>query len=169
MDLNNTKLATDWVNYAKASLDSQIQHTGEATNKVLNAVQTISSQLDNKQDLGALLSLKSGESSTDEILHVLQDVLDHLNTQNELAQLIAPLFSTLQFEDRTRQKLESILGMLSIWAEVRNDVDITDEVLSSRLMQHVVSMEQQVILAKYFPDFIQEEVEADAADCIDLF
>ena len=150
MDQNNTELASDWVNFAKASLDSRIQHTGQATEKVLVAVQAISSQLDDKQDLGALLSLKSGQSSTAEILHVLRDVLDHLDTQNNLAQLIAPLFSALQFEDRTRQKLEGILGILSIWAEVRNE-DITDEVLSSRLMQHVVSLEQQAIPSEIFP------------------
>lgn len=167
MDHNNTQLTSDWVNYAKASLNSRIQHTGQATETVLNAVQAISSQLDNKSDFGALLSLKSGQSSTAEILYVLRDVLDHLDVQDNLAQLIAPLFSALQFEDRTRQKLENILGMLSIWAEVRNDNEITDEVLSSRLMQHVVSMEQQAILAKYFPDYIQEEVETD--DEIDLF
>jgi hypothetical protein len=168
MDQNNTELAFDWVNFAKASLGSRIQHTGQATEQVLVAVQAISSQLDDKKDLGALLSLKSGESSTADILHVLRDVLDHLDTQNNLAQLIAPLFSALQFEDRTRQKLESILGILSIWAEVRNE-DITDEVLSSRLMQHVVSLEQQAILAKYFPDYIQEEVENDDSDGVDLF
>lgn len=165
MDQNNTELASDWVNYAKASLDSRIQHTGEATEKVLSAVQAISSQLDDKRDLGALMSLKSDQVSTAEILHVLRDVLDHLDTHDDLAQLIAPLFSTLQFEDRTRQKLESILGMLSIWSKVRND-EITDEILSSRLMQYVVSMEQQAILAKYFPDYIQEEEEEDG---IDLF
>lgn len=168
MDQNNTGLASDWVNYAKASLDSRIQHTGQATEKVLAAVQAISSQLDDTQDLGALLSLKSDQTSAAEILHVLQDVLDHLDTQNELAQLIAPLFSALQFEDRTRQKLESILGILSIWAEVRNDDNITDEVLSSRLMQHVISLEQQAVLAKYFPDYIQEEADDDSDD-IDLF
>jgi tRNA splicing ligase len=165
MDQHNTELTSDWLNYAKASLDSRIQHTGEATEKVLAAVQAISLQLDDKKDLGALMSLKSGQTSTAEILHLLRDVLDHLDAQDELAQLIAPLFSTLQFEDRTRQKLESILGILSIWAEVRNE-DITDQDLSSRLMQHVVSMEQQAILAKYFPDYIQEE---EIEDDIDLF
>lgn len=167
MDHNNTQLASDWVNYAKASLDSRIQHTGQATEAVLNAVQAISSQLDYKKDFGALLSLKSGQSSADEILYVLRDVLDHLDVQDKLAQLIAPLFSALQFEDRTRQKLESIIGILPIWTEVRNDNEITNEVLSSRLMQQVVSMEQQVILAKYFPDYIKEE--GDAGDDIDLF
>jgi len=169
MDQNNTELATDWVNYAKASLDSRIQHTGEATEKVLSAVQVISSQLDDKRGLGALISLKSDQVSTAKILHVLRDVLDHLDTQDALAQLIAPLFSALQFEDRTRQKLESILGMLLIWAEVRNDDEITDEVLSSRLIQHVVSMEQQAILAKYFPEYILEEEGEDDDDGIDLF
>lgn len=167
MDQSNTELATDWVNYAKASLDSRIKHAGQATEKVLIAVQAISSQLNDKQDLAALSSLKSDQASTAEILHLLRDVLDHLDTQNELAQLIAPLFSTLQFEDRSRQKLESILGILSIWAEVRNDDSVTDEVLSSRLMQHVVSLEQQAILAKYFPDHIQVEAEDD--DGIDFF
>ena len=165
MEQHNTEITSDWLNYAKASLDSRIQHTGEATEKVLAAVQAISLQLDDKKDLGALMSLKSGQTSTAEILHLLRDVLDHLDAQDELAQLIAPLFSTLQFEDRTRQKLESILGILSIWAEVRNE-DITDQDLSSRLMQHVVSMEQQAILAKYFPDYIQEE---ELEDDIDLF
>ena len=82
-----------------------------------------------------------------------------------LLNLLHLFFSTLQFEDRTRQKLESILGILSIWAEVRNE-DITDQDLSSRLMQHVVSMEQQAILAKYFPDYIQEE---EPEEDIDLF
>ena len=165
MEQHNTEITSDWLNYAKASLDSRIQHTGEATEKVLAAVQAISLQLDDKKDLGALMSLKSGQTSTAEILHLLRDVLDHLDAQDELAQLIAPLFSTLQFEDRTRQKLESILGILSIWAEVRNE-DITDQDLSSRLMQHVVSMEQQAILAKYFPDYIQEE---EPEEDIDLF
>ena len=165
MDQHHTELISDWLSYAKASLDSRIQQTGEATEKVLAAVQAISLQLDDKKDLGALMSLKSGQTSTAEILHLLRDVLDHLDAQDELAQLIAPLFSTLQFEDRTRQKLESILGILSIWAEVRNE-DITDQDLSSRLMQHVVSMEQQAILAKYFPDYIQEE---EPEDDIDLF
>jgi tRNA splicing ligase len=165
MDQHNTELTSDWLNYAKASLDSRIQHTGEATEKVLAAVQAISLQLDDKKDLSALMSLKSDQASTAEILHLLRDVLDHLDAQDELAQLIAPLFSALQFEDRTRQKLESILGILSIWAEVRNE-DITDQDLSSRLMQHVVSLEQQAILAKYFPDYIQEE---EPEDDIDLF
>jgi len=165
MDQHNTELTSDWLNYAKASLDSRIQHTGEATEKVLAAVQVISLQLDDKKDLSALMSLKSDQASAAEILHLLRDVLDHLDTQDELAQLIAPLFSALQFEDRTRQKLESILGILSIWAEVRNE-DIIDQDLSSRLMQHVVSMEQQAILAKYFPDYIQEE---EIEDDIDLF
>ena len=168
MDQHNNELAFDWLNYAKASLDSRIKHTGQATEKVLFAVQAISSQLNNKQDLDALISLKSDQTSTAEILHLLRDVLDHLDTQDELAQLIAPLFSALQFEDRTRQKLESILGILFIWAEVRNEENITDQDLSSRLMQHVVSLEQQAILAKYFPNYIQAE-EDDDSDGIDLF
>jgi len=168
MDQRNTELALDWLNYAQASLDSRIQHAGQATEKVLVAVQAISSQLNDKQDLGALISLRSDQASTAEILHLLRDVLDHLDTQNDLAQLISPLFSTLQFEDRTRQKLESILGILSIWAEVRNE-DITDKVLSARLMQHVVSLEQQAILAKYFPDYVQAEADDDDDDGIDFF
>ena len=92
MDQHHTELISDWLSYAKASLDSRIQQTGEATEKVLAAVQAISLQLDDKKDLGALMSLKSGQTSTAEILHLLRDVLDHLDAQDELAQLIAPLF-----------------------------------------------------------------------------
>jgi hypothetical protein len=167
MDQLNDKLAIDWLNFAKASLGSRIEHTAQETTKVLTAVQAISSELSDKKDLDALINLKTDQASTSEILDLLQDVLNHLDTQDDLAQLIAPLFSALQFEDRSRQKLESILGILTLWAEVRNS-DISDENLASRLMQQVVSMEQQVILAKYFPDFIQEEA-VDDSDGIDLF
>jgi len=44
-----------------------------------------------------------------------------------------------------------------VWVDVRNDNAISDEALAARLMQHVVSMEQQMIIAKYFPDYVHEE------------
>lgn len=157
-----TELSSDWLNFARASLGTRIRDTEHATTKVLTAVQAIAVQLDNKQELTALLTIKSDDAMPSEIMPLLQDILKHLDSQDELSQLIAPLYMALQFEDRTRQKLEGLLDIMSVWAEVRNDGDISDEVLAARLKQHVVSMEQQVILAKYFPAFIQiEEVNEE--------
>ncbi len=152
-----TELSTDWLNFARASLGTRIRDTEHATTKVLSAVQAIASQLDNKQELTALLTIKSDDAVPSEILPLLQDILKHLDSQDELSQLIAPLYMALQFEDRTRQKLEGLQEIMTVWTEVRNDDAISDEALAGRLKQHVVSMEQQTILAKYFPDFIQVE------------
>lgn len=152
-----TDLSADWLNFARASLATRIRDTEHATTKVLSAVQAIATQLDNKQELTALLTIKSDSAVPSEILPLLQDILKHLDSQDELSQLIAPLYMALQFEDRTRQKLEGLLDMMIVWADVRNDDVITDEELAARLMRHVVSMEQQVILAKYFPDYIKGE------------
>ncbi len=153
----SNELPADWLNFANASLATRIRDTGQATTKVLNAVQAIATQLDNKQELTALLTIKSEIAAPSEVLHLLQDILKHLDSQDELSQLIAPLYMALQFEDRTRQKLEGLLEMMAVWADVRNDSVITDEDLAARLMQHVVSMEQQTIIAKYFPDYVHEE------------
>ncbi len=152
-----TELSADWLNFARASLATRIRDTEYATKKVLNAVQAIATQLDNKQELSALLTIKSDDAVSSEIMPLLQDILKHLDSQDELSQLIAPLYMALQFEDRTRQKLEGLLEMMAVWAEVRNDASISDEQLAARLKQHIVSMEQQAILAKYFPDHIQLE------------
>ncbi len=151
------ELSADWLNFAKASLATRIQDTEQSTAKVLNAVQAIAAQLDNKQELAALLTISSDRTVPSEVLPLLQDILKHLDSQDELSQLIAPLYMALQFEDRTRQKLEGLLAIMAVWVEVRNDDVINDEALAARLMQHVVSMEQQAILAKYFPDCIQVE------------
>ena len=153
----SNELSTEWLNFANASLATRIRDTGQATEKVLSAVQAIAAQLDNKQELSALLSIKSEMAAPSEVLHLLQDILKHLGSQDELSQLIAPLYMALQFEDRTRQKLEGLLEIMAVWADVRNDDSITDEELATRLMQPVVSMEQQTILAKYFPDYVREE------------
>ncbi len=166
MGSNQNELTVDWLSFVEASLNSRIEHTAEMTGKVLQSVLEISSELSDKQELKALNSLNNQESNSEDVLSVLHELMEHLDVQGELAKLIAPLFSTLQFEDRTRQKLESILAMLSIWLEARNQ-PISDQALSSRLMEHVVCMEQQAILAKYFPDFIQAE-ESGGND-IDLF
>ena len=151
------ELSADWLNFAKASLATRIQDTEQSTAKVLNAVQAIAAQLDNKQELAALLTISSDRTVPSEVLPLLQDILKHLDSQGELSRLIAPLYMALQFEDRTRQKLEGLLAIMAVWAEVRNDEAISDEALAAMLMQHVVSMEQQAILAKYFPDSIQAE------------
>ncbi len=151
------ELATDWLNFAGASLGTRIRDTEIATKKVLNAVQAIATQLDNKQELSALLSIKSDEAMPSEILPLLQGVLKQLDSRDELSQLIAPLYMALQFEDRTRQKLEGLLEIMAVWADVRNDETISDEALAGRLKQHIVSMEQQAILARHFPAYIQVE------------
>ena len=157
-----TELSTDWLNFAKASLATRIRDTESATTKVVSAVQAIAAQLDNKQELAALLNVKSEIAAPSEVLHLLQGILKHLDSRDELSQLIAPLYMALQFEDRTRQKLEGLLEMMVVWADVRNDSVISDEDLAARLMQHVVSMEQQTIIAKYFPDYVhQEEVNEE--------
>lgn len=153
----NNELSTEWLNFASASLATRIHDTGQATGKVLNAVQAIAAQLENKQELTALLTIKSELVEPSEVLHLLRDVLKHLDTHDELSQLIAPLYMALQFEDRTRQKLEGLLEMMVVWADVRNDKVIADEDLAARLMQHVVSMEQQTIISKYFPNYVHEE------------
>lgn len=152
-----TELSTDWLNFARASLGTRIRDTEIATKKVLNAVQAIATQLDNKQELSALLSIKSDEAMPSEILPLLQGVLKQLDSRDELSQLIAPLYMALQFEDRTRQKLEGLLEIMAVWADVRNDDEISDEALAGRLKQHIVSMEQQAILARHFPAHIQVE------------
>jgi len=157
-----TELSTDWLNFARASLATRICDTEHATTKVLSAVQAIAAQLDNKQELATLLTLKSDHAVPSEILPLLQDILKHLDSQDELSQLIAPLYMTLQFEDRTRQKLEGMLEIMAVWADVRSDDAIGDEALAARLMKHVISMEQQTILAKYFPEHVQlEEVKEE--------
>jgi len=152
-----SELSSDWLNFARASLGTRIRDTEIATTKVLNAVQAIATQLDNKQELSALLSIKSDDAVPSEILPLLQGILKHLDSRDELSQLIAPLYMALQFEDRTRQKLEGLLEIMTVWTDVRNDDAISDEALAGRLKQHVVSMEQQAILARYFPDHIQVE------------
>jgi len=159
----STELASDWVNYANASLTTRIRDAEKSTIQVLIAIQSIAIQLNEKQELGALLSLQAEQSTPSQILLLLQEVLDHLGSHDALAQLIAPLFMALQFEDRTRQKLEGILNILSVWAEVRTTEAISEVELSARLMQHIVTMEQQKILADYFPN--QIKVEDDNNGC----
>jgi len=156
------ELSADWLNFARASLATRIRDTEHATTKVLSAVQAIAAQLDNKQELTALLTIEIDDAVSSEILPLLQNILKHLDSHDELSQLIAPLYMALQFEDRTRQKLEGMLEMMAVWADVRSDDVITDEDLSGQLMQHVVSMEQRTILANYFPDHVQlEEVNEE--------
>lgn len=151
------ELSADWLAFSRASLATRIRDTEHATKKVVSAVQAIAIQLDNRQELSELLDIKSDDAMPSEILPLLQDILKHLDTQDELSQLIAPLYMALQFEDRTRQKLEGLLDIMAVWADVRNDDTVTDEELAARLMQYVVSMEQQAILAKYFPEHVQVE------------
>ncbi len=162
----STELSTEWLNYARASLGARIEDTEHITAKVLTAVQAIATQLDEKQELQALLNFKSNEAVPSEILPLLQNLLKHLDSQDTLSQLIAPLYTSLQFEDRTRQKLEGLLEIMSIWAKVRNTESMSDKDLATAVMEPIVSLEQQEILAKYFPDYIQIE-EAD--DEIELF
>ena len=152
-----TELSSGWLDFANASLATRIRDTEQATTKVLNAVQAIATQLEDKQELTALLTIKSDEAVPAEVLPLLRDVLAHLDSHDELSQLIAPLYMALQFEDRTRQKLEGLLAIMSVWADARNNDAITDDELAASLMEHVVSMEQQAILAKYFPDAVQVE------------
>lgn len=156
-----TELSTDWLNFAKASLATRMQDAEEVTVKVLKAVHGISSQLEDKQAFKSLLAIKSEVARPSDVLPLLQDVIKHLDSQDKLSQLIVPLYTVLQFEDRTRQKMEGLLGVMTIWSEVRNDNSITDKELAAALMEHVVSMEQQTVLAKYFPDHIQIEAVND--------
>ncbi len=51
--------------------------------------------------------------------------------------------------------------MMTVWSQVREDDAVSDEDIASQLMQHVVAMEQQAILARYFPDYIQVEEVSD--------
>lgn len=161
-----TELSTDWLNFVKASLGTRIQDAEEVTKKVLTAVQGLAMQLDDKEAFESLLAIKSEVAMPSEVLPMLQDVLEHLDSQDQLSQLIAPLYTVLQFEDRTRQKMEGLIGTMNMWAEVRSDDSISEEDMASGLMQHVVSMDQQAILAKYFPDHIQVE---EVSDEVELF
>ena len=156
-----TELSTEWLDFAEASLATRMQDAEEVTAKVLTAVQGIASQLEDKQTFESLLAIKSEVAMPSDVLPLLQDVIKHLDSQDKLSQLIVPLYTVLQFEDRTRQKMEGLLGVMTIWSEVRNDNSITNEELAAALMEHVVSMEQQIVLAKYFPDHIQVEAVND--------
>lgn len=166
------ELANDWVSYAKASLQTRIDYTSDTTARVLTSIQEISSQLEDKSGLEALLNLKADDSTSTEVLAALKEVLDKIDTHDTLAQLIYPLFTTLQFEDRTRQKLESIMGMLDTWVEMITENNITEEVLANRLEAHVISAEQQEILARHLPDHIgpyKEPQGNSAIDDVNLF
>jgi len=175
MQETKTELYHDWLTFAKASIQTRIDHTSESTATVLKSIQDILQELDNKEGTEVLLELKVNESTSSEIIPLLKDVLEHLDSNDALTQLIFPLFSVLQFEDRTRQKLESILGMLTTWTEV-SEQSITKEDLAQRLMKDVISMEQQDILHQYFPEYIQSSAEEaknakalDDDDFLDLF
>lgn len=161
MAIITTELAQDWTRFAEASLATRISDTQQVTAKVLNAVHAIATQLEDKTELESLLAVEGEAAVPSEILPLLHDVLKHLNSQDELSQLIAPLYTALQFEDRTRQKLEGLVAMMTVWSQVREDDAVSDEDIASQLMQHVVAMEQQAILARYFPDYIQVEEVSD--------
>ena len=160
------ELSTEWLNFVKASLVSRIRDAETVTQKVLGAVQTLAHQLENKDAFDSLLALKSEVALPSDVLPMLQNVLKHLGQHDELSQLIAPLYTVLQFEDRTRQKMEGLIGVMDMWAQVRNDDSISDEAIATGLMTHVVSMDQQEILAKHFPDYITVE---EVSDELELF
>jgi len=155
------ELASDWLSFSKESLNSRIQDTEQVTEKVLNAVQTIATHLDHKQELDELLSVKSDGVTPEKIIPMLHDVLKNLDSHDSLSQFIVPLYTALQFEDRSRQKLNGLLDILSVWATVRNDESITNEDIAEKLMTHTVTREQKIILSKYFPNTIQVEDEND--------
>ena len=156
-----TELSKEWLNFATASLATRMQDAAEVTGKVLTAVQSLALQLEDKQAFESLLAIENEVAMPSDVLPMLRDVIKHLDSQDKLSQLIMPLYTVLQFEDRTRQKMEGLLGVMTIWSEVRNDNDISDKELADALMEHVVSMEQQTVLARYFPDHIQVEEESD--------
>lgn len=161
-----TTLSKDWVNFARASLATRITDTEKSTQRVLIAIQRIAEQLDNKPQLEDLLHIENRQAIPATVLPILKDVLKTLDADDELKQLIGPLYTALQFEDRTRQKLEGLLEIMTVWSETRLDDAISDEVLASKLMEPVVSPEQQAILATYFPDYIQVE---DSSDELEFF
>lgn len=168
----NIELAKDWVNYAQASLQSRIDYTAESTAKVLASIQEISAELEDKTAIQPLIDLKADESTSREVLTTLKDVLAQLDVHDSLAQLIYPLFSALQFEDRTRQKLESIMGILTTWSQLIAEEPISNGELAKRLMTHVVAAEQQEILSRHFPEHIRPYEEASTnnkEEEIDLF
>jgi len=161
-------LDTDYVAFARASLATRIEAAAESIGSVLEAVQEIALQFNDSEELRTLKELQKSDATPSKILNLLRDVLKHLDSKDALAQLIAPLFSTLQFEDRSRQKLETIGNILQVWSETRHDDSLDDEALANLLKVQVISMEQQEILAKYFPDYIVAE-EKDDEDDISFF
>jgi len=157
-------LDTDYVAFARNSLATRIDAAAESIGSVLQAVQEIALQFDDSEELLALKELQQSDATPTKILDLLRDVLKHLDSKDALAQLIAPLFSTLQFEDRSRQKLETIGNVLQVWSETRRDESIDDEALANLLKAEVISMEHQEVLAKYFPDYIVVEEEPEEDD-----
>ncbi|MBL7002502.1 MAG: hypothetical protein ISR69_00570 [Gammaproteobacteria bacterium] len=166
MSNDKSELANNWVEYAKASLETRIADTAKSTRQVLQAVQIIAEQMDDKKESEAFLSIKGDKATSDELISVLQGILSQLDKKSDLAQLIAPLFMALQFEDRTRQKLEGLLGIFGVWSEVR-DVEYSDHEIAEKIMQHIATMEQQTILSQYFPEHIK--VEDENLDDISFF
>ena len=152
-----TELSSEWLNFARASLATRIHDAEKVTEKVLKAVYGIASHLEDKQAFESLLAIESEVATPSDVLPLLHDVIKHLGSQDKLSQLIVPLYTVLQFEDRTRQKMEGLIEVMTIWPKVRSNNSITDKDLADDLMEHVISMEQQAVLAKYFPDYVQVE------------
>lgn len=152
-----SELSNEWLNFARASLASRIQDAQNVTAKVLTAVQNLTTQLEDKQAFESLLAIEKEVATPSDVLPLLQDVIKYLDSQDKLTRLIVPLYTVLQFEDRTRQKMEGLLEVMTLWSKVRNDKSISDQELADTLMGHVVSMEQQEVLARYFPEHIKVE------------
>ncbi|MCB1724849.1 MAG: hypothetical protein H6959_09970 [Chromatiaceae bacterium] len=169
MALADPQLAGDWLNYAKASLGSRAAHMEEVTAVILASVRRIAIELEDKSALAPLLELEGERIATAQLLESFGLVLEQLDKHDALAQLIYPLFATLQFEDRTRQKLDTIIHVLQTWADTVESRHVEHAALSQRLMSGVIAMEQQAILARYFPEHIESTAGDDSGGDIDLF
>ncbi len=73
----------------------------------------------------------------------------------DIQDVIAPLITTLQFQDRVRQQMENLVKMLKIWMEYRtqNNPQTEDELTAFGILlgKPTTTEEERVVLQKVFP------------------
>jgi hypothetical protein len=179
-ELNQREYLERLIKYTDACLaacskesEKSVEVVGRLLDTLIKDVARVSSMSEStvtalNQVRGLIANGKTGDNVIGaESAHSLIRALNQISKENrDVSEVVMPLVTTLQFQDRVRQQMENVVKMLKIWIDFRADhnTDSDEEILEfgKLLAEPTTTNEERDVLKKVFPGLtIAEQIQND--------
>lgn len=173
--MNQADSAKKFRDFTKTSLDWCFKEAESGTERVTAAIDVLLKDIKrvsamSSESLNALSALQNVLKTADrENYQQLHKSLSTLSQEhNEIDSYIQPIMEALQFQDRFRQNLENVVGMIDVWQDFRVRQDLqrepADAVLKDfgKALLKKTTMKRERDLIRDHIDGLEAEAEVDS-------